>query len=779
MNNDLKKEAVVDTGKSSTAAAKKKTSGQSQKPPSKKSSNVKSSAEKTKSAKASSNEKNHAKKPAANAASFASAVKKAPSAKKLPEKKNSSQNKITNYSEEEEFDKKFGDVFDDDIEDSFDDDYYEEDDNFDDDDYEDEEDGDFDDDDYEDDEDGDFDDYDYKDDENLSDDSELSEAAVPDNDNRKRKRRPLLVAVPIVTAAVILTAGVIISSSALGIFDSAKHEAFVATEQSNASLSSPQGKFLDGVSVQGVDLGGLTMTQAKDKLALEESRLIPSINYTLTCHDKIVYLTEDDFEFDFDTVKVLNEAYEYSEYMREVLMDKGRANLRNSEKKNFPISMTFSEKSIRTACEEVAKKVNVNMENAHVTNINTAEEYLPDMFSFAEGVVGYSVDVDDLVTQISTLKKNDNYSADIIGEMKVVQPKTNLDDLLKNLVLISKYETYSGNTWEGNMNMTVAMQSMTGSVIKPGEVFSFNGKTGDSNLTENGYYSAGVIVNGTSANGVGGGICQAATTIYNAAIRAGMTIVEREPHTWPSTYVPVGIDSAIDYGAIDMKFRNDTEHEVYLICYMEGATLHAYIYGYKPDNFDEIVVSSWFTGASGIGFGAGACRNYYKDGKLVKTEDLPGSFYSNGGGTSYAYDEPLSNYVFERVYTDKQAAKLAAKIEEESKNNPTKNTNSSDTDKDTDKEKSTDSDKDTDTSDSTATNDIANNTPQETNEESVAANAVIEDYEEYTEPVVETTVIDDTIYSDENISDEPVEDTFDDFGIDEDNDPDEFEDFEE
>ena len=754
MNNDLKKEAVVDTGTSATAAVKKKPSGQGNK-----SSRPKSAAGKNTSQKPYSGDKAPAKKktqkssdsavkPAVHKSSERSAgnntqkpVKKKTAAKagtqadshaapkksqkpiaerpvNIPEREPvQTELERINAAEAEEFDEyEISGV------------------------------------------------VSYS--EDISDDEVLEEENT--QNGKKKKRNRLLFAIPIVTAVVILSAGVVVSSAALGIFDTVKHEEFVATKQSNSSLSAPQGKFLEGISVQGVDLGGKTMKQAKEMLSTEESKLIPSINYTVTCHDKIVYLTEDDFEFKFDTVKVLNEAYEYSEYMREVLMDKGRAALRRSEKREYTITMQFPEESIKTACEEVAKKVNVEMENAHVTNIDTTKDNVKDMFSFAEGVVGYSVDVDDLVTQIDTLKKNENFDAEIIGQMEVVEPTTDLEDLLKNLVLISKYETYSGNTWAGNMNMTVAMESMTGSIIKPGEVFSFNGKTGDSNLVENGYYSAGVIVNGRSADGIGGGICQAATTIYNAAIRAGMTIVEREPHTWPSVYVPVGIDSAIDYGSIDMKFRNDTEHEVYLICYMDGYTLHAYIYGYKPSDFDEIVVSSWFTGGSGIGFGASACRNYYKGGKLVKTEDLPDSFYSNGGGSSYAYDEPLANYKFERVFTDKQAAKLAAKIEEETKTKATKDTEKASSDTDKDKSKAKDSDKD----ESTATNDNANlsgennfvDYTEDNSVDDVAANAYIEDTVITEEPVVE----EDFSYDDGELADEVVEEIPEDDSLDED-----------
>lgn len=472
-----------------------------------------------------------------------------------------------------------------------------------------------------------------------------------------KKRNPFAkIAVPVAAAAVILTAGVVASSVSLGLFSGETHEAFIATPQSAAELAAPQGIFLEGISVAGVDLGGQTMKAARELLTVQESEMIPSINYTLSCNDKIVYITEDDFDFSFDTVQRLNEAYEYSEYMRAILNSESRTTLKGSEKRDYPILMTFDESSVKKACQAVAEKVNVPMQDAHVTNIDVTKENVADMFSFADGVTGSTLDVDDLVNQINTLRKNKQYTADIIGEMLNVEPTISLEDLKKNLVLISQYVTYSGNTWAGNMNMMTAMESMNGTIIKPGEVFSFNGHTGNSNLAENGYYAAGVIVNGRSADGIGGGICQAATTIYNAAVRADMTVVEREPHTWPSVYVPIGIDSAIDYGNIDMKFRNDTEHEVYLICYMEGAALNAFIYGYKPTDYDEICISSWFTGYSGNGFGAVAERNYYKGGKIVKTEDLPSSYYSNGGGTSYSSEEMPSGYVFKRVFTDRQAA---------------------------------------------------------------------------------------------------------------------------
>ncbi|MDR9825053.1 hypothetical protein RCJ22_05450, partial [Vibrio sp. FNV 38] len=150
-----------------------------------------------------------------------------------------------------------------------------------------------------------------------------------------------------------------------------------------------------------------------------------------------------DLDFDFDTVKALNEAYEYSEYMRGILMSEGRTTLKSSEEKNYPITMTFNDDSVKQACQKVAEKVNVPMQDAHVTSINVEKEEVADMFSFAEGIVGAELDVDDLVTQINTLLDNKEYTADIIGEMKAVEPAVDLTDLKKNLVLISQYVTYS------------------------------------------------------------------------------------------------------------------------------------------------------------------------------------------------------------------------------------------------------------------------------------------------------------------------------------------------
>ena len=149
--------------------------------------------------------------------------------------------------------------------------------------------------------------------------------------------------------------------------------------------------------------------------------------------------------------------------------------------------------------------------------------------------------------------------------------------------LLASWETYSTNDANGNQNMKVSLKACNGSIIDPGETWSFNGCTGNSNDTSLGYASAGVIVDGDFTDGVGGGICQSSTTIYNAAVRSNLTIAERSPHTYPSVYAKSGFDAAIDYGNLDLKLKNDSKYQVFLACYMEGTTLHATFYGIKDD----------------------------------------------------------------------------------------------------------------------------------------------------------------------------------------------------
>ena len=185
-------------------------------------------------------------------------------------------------------------------------------------------------------------------------------------------------------------------------------------------------------------------------------------------------------------------------------------------------------------------------------------------------------------------------------------------------VRMAVFSTVSTNDYNGTYNMTKALLSFNQVVIQPGETLSFFGVAGPCGAAQ-GYLPAGVV----GGIGYGGGICQASTTLYGAALRGGLTIVERSNHSVPSTYVPIGQDAMVNYGTSDLKIRNDHSYPVKIVTYVYGNTLYAEIWGVQPSWYDYVEINSWWTGSNT----ATAYRYYYKNGNIVKTEQLPGSYY--------------------------------------------------------------------------------------------------------------------------------------------------------
>lgn len=183
---------------------------------------------------------------------------------------------------------------------------------------------------------------------------------------------------------------------------------------------------------------------------------------------------------------------------------------------------------------------------------------------------------------------------------------------------MSQFTTVSTNNSNGTYNMSKALKSFNQVVIQPGQTISFFDIAGPCGKAE-GYLPAGVV----GGIGYGGGICQASTTLYGAALRAGLTIVERRNHSVPSTYVPIGQDAMVNYGSSDLKIRNDFNFPVKLVTYTKGKTLYAEVWGTQPSWYDYVSIESWWSGSRS----AVAYRKYIKNGQVVKTEQLPSSYY--------------------------------------------------------------------------------------------------------------------------------------------------------
>jgi vancomycin resistance protein YoaR len=117
-----------------------------------------------------------------------------------------------------------------------------------------------------------------------------------------------------------------------------------------------------------------------------------------------------------------------------------------------------------------------------------------------------------------------------------------------------------------------------GKLVAPGATFSFNGTTGERSAAK-GFLEAPVIVNGELQTGLGGGVCQVSTTVFNAAYEGGLRITARTNHALYISHYPLGRDATVDYPNLDLKFVNDTGHWLLLRTWVGSSSLTVGLYG--------------------------------------------------------------------------------------------------------------------------------------------------------------------------------------------------------
>ena len=150
------------------------------------------------------------------------------------------------------------------------------------------------------------------------------------------------------------------------------------------------------------------------------------------------------------------------------------------------------------------------------------------------------------------------------------QPTITDKDLVSITSILGSFTTYfDGSNTSRAHNIHLAAQKIHQTLIPAGGIFSFNQVVGE-RTAEAGYDDAPVFMGGRLVPGIGGGICQVSSTLFNAALLSGMDIVERDTHFAPVSYIPVGLDATVAWGYIDFQFKNPYSHPIYVIA-EEGA----------------------------------------------------------------------------------------------------------------------------------------------------------------------------------------------------------------
>jgi len=199
---------------------------------------------------------------------------------------------------------------------------------------------------------------------------------------------------------------------------------------------------------------------------------------------------------------------------------------------------------------------------------------------FSQSIQGKRLDIIKSTTDIVNALKENKSSVQLI--VATIEPEITLEKI-NNLgieTLLAKGESdFHGSSNARVVNIKTGSSKFNGVIVKPGEEFSFNDSLGEVD-GKNGYQPELVIKNGQLIPEYGGGLCQVSTTMFRAAIWAGLPITERRPHSFSvKYYAPQGFDATIYPGVSDLKFVNNTEKHILIQTKINGTKLTVEFYG--------------------------------------------------------------------------------------------------------------------------------------------------------------------------------------------------------
>ena len=178
-----------------------------------------------------------------------------------------------------------------------------------------------------------------------------------------------------------------------------------------------------------------------------------------------------------------------------------------------------------------------------------------------------------------------------------IQPAVKKADIASQYGMIASAVTNASSSSSNRLsNIKLALQFINGTCLAPGETFSFNGTVGE-RTTARGFKAATAYSSGKVVEEVGGGICQVSTTLFNAAVKSDMKIVERHNHSLTVGYVDLGKDAAVNWDSQDLRFTNTSSDNVYICCYLTSDKRVRFgIFGKLLPNGESITVEGVTTG---------------------------------------------------------------------------------------------------------------------------------------------------------------------------------------
>jgi vancomycin resistance protein YoaR len=332
-----------------------------------------------------------------------------------------------------------------------------------------------------------------------------------------------------------------------------------------------KGKIVPGVQVEWIEVGGLTQDEAEQKISEVQQEFL-SAPVEITASEERVSLSRGELGFSIDAKKPAQQAYQVG---REGSISKRISQTWYAYHKQVVIPCP--EVMIDTQqVESILASFSEGLDEPQDARLIIDDR---DQITIIPSKTGIAVDLDVSLDDLKLFKQP--FAGEIELQYKEELPKVSTADIEAMGIngIISSFTTkFDASNYNRSYNIALAAKALNNTLIKPGEVFSFNKRVGP-RTAKSGYREAIIIESNVFVPGLGGGVCQVSSTLYNTVLLAGLEITERSNHSLAITYVPLGRDAAVSYGYQDLKFRNNLKSHIYIKTYVGKGSLTMKIFG--------------------------------------------------------------------------------------------------------------------------------------------------------------------------------------------------------
>ncbi len=397
---------------------------------------------------------------------------------------------------------------------------------------------------------------------------------------RKKQRRRIQRLVIIGAILLVLTILIVLITSAIRERN--------ADEALQAELNAHADTFQPGVSINGVELTGYSYDEAREILTERyASNINKEVRLVFGDRSWSFVPTQVGARIDLDTQ--VDAAWAFGKEGTDL---ERLEQIRNLAEMPVDLSaeLTYHRESLIAFVAGIKQEIDCEPVSATRTVIDR------EKFAFTDSSVGYRLDADALVEQLEEIiLRGGTDTVDIQPE--VLQPSPSRAELEAATILLAECTTsLEGSSTARNNNVNLALGYFNFLEVEPGETVSFNRVVGK-RTKENGFFEAPEYAGRTVVTGIGGGVCQASTTVYGAVIRAGLEIRERHPHTMKVAYVEASQDAAVNNDDKNLRFKNNTGSTLYFFAWTNAKdeTATVKIYGKPVDSNTRIDIISEVT----------------------------------------------------------------------------------------------------------------------------------------------------------------------------------------